>query len=94
MLNVGTIGSRSRNNFPVSKNMKIVERLTPTSANTIDYRITVSDPEDYTGSWTADLPWVRDSSYKMFEYACHEDNDMIRHYIDATKAKHEQQAAK
>ena len=93
MLNVGTIGSRSRNNFPVSKNLKIVERLTPTSADTIDYRITVSDPEDYTGSWTADLPWVRDSSYKMFEYACHEGNDMIRNYITSSRAKRAQEAA-
>ena len=93
MLNVGTIGSRSRNNFPVSKNMKIVERLTPTSANTIDYRITVSDPEDYTASWTADLPWVRDESYRMFEYACHEGNDMIRNYITSSRAKRAQEAA-
>ncbi len=92
MLNVGTIGSRSRNNMPVSKHMKIVERLKPTGPNTIDYRITVSDPEDYQGTWTADLPWVRDQSYKMFEYACHEDNSMIRHYITSNRAKRAQEA--
>ena len=74
--------------------MKIVERLTPTGPNSIDYKITVSDPEDYVSSWTADLPWRRDSSYKMFEYACHEDNSMIRHYIDASHAKRKQQASK
>ena len=94
MLNVGTVGVPPGDKLPVSAKTKITERLTPTGPNTIDYKITVDDPEDYVAPWTADLPWVRDSSYKMFEYACHEDNDMIRHYIDATKAKHEQQAAK
>jgi hypothetical protein len=94
MLNVGTVGVPPGDKLPVSAKTKITERLTPTGPNTIDYKITVDDPEDYVSSWTADLPWVRDSSYKMFEYACHEDNDMIRHYIDATKAKHQQQAAK
>ena len=94
MLNVGTVGVPPGDKLPVSAKTKITERLTPTGPNTIDYKITVDDPEDYVAPWTADLPWVRDSSYKMFEYACHEDNDMIRHYIDATKAKHEQQASK
>ncbi len=94
MLNVGTIGSRSRNNMPVSDKMKIVEKLIPTGPDTIDYRITVTDPENYTGSWTADLPWVRDSSYRMYEYACHEGNDMIRNYITSSRAKRAKQAEK
>jgi hypothetical protein len=93
MLNVGTIGSRSHNDMPVSEKMKIVERLTPTGPNTIDYRITVDDPENYTAPWTADLPWVRDDTYKMFEYACHEGNDMIRNYITSSRAKRVQAAA-
>ncbi len=94
MVNVGTVGTPPGDKMPVSKHMKIVERLTPTGPNSIDYKITVSDPEDYVSSWTADLPWRRDSSYKMFEYACHEDNSMIRHYIDASHAKRKQQASK
>ncbi len=93
MTNVGTTGAPRGDNMPVSDKMKIVERLTPTSANTIDYTITVSDPENYVSPWTADLPWQRDQSYKMFEYACHEDNSMIRHYIDSSRAKRAQQAS-
>ena len=92
MTNIGTSGSPRHNDMPVSKNMKIVERLTPTGPDTIDYKITVTDPEDYTAPWTADLPWKKDPGYKMFEYACHEDNDMIRHYITSSRAKRAQQA--
>jgi len=94
MTNVGTSGAPRGDNMPVGKNMKITERLTPTGPDTIDYKITVSDPENYTADWTADLPWKKDPSYKMFEYACHEDNDMIRHYIDSSHAKRAQQAKK
>jgi hypothetical protein len=94
MTNVGTSGAPRGDNMPVSDKMKIVERLTPTGPDTIDYKITVTDPEDYTAPWTADLPWVRDSSYRMYEYACHEDNSMIRHYIDSSRAKRAQQAKK
>ena len=92
LVNVGTVGAPPGDKLPVSKNMKITETLTPTGPDTIDYKIKVEDPEDYVSSWTADVPWQRDSSYQMFEYACHEDNSMIRHYIDATKAKKAQQA--
>ena len=94
MTNVGTSGAPRGDNMPVSDKMKIVERLTPTGPDTIDYKITVTDPQDYTAPWTADLPWVRDSSYRMYEYACHEDNSMIRHYIDSSRAKRAQQAKK
>ena len=93
VLNVGTVGVPPGDKMPMSKGAKVVERLTPTGPNSIDYKITYSDPKYYTASWTADLPWVRDDSYRAYEYACHEDNSMIRHYIDATKAKKAQQAS-
>jgi hypothetical protein len=92
LVNVGTVGTPPGDKMPVGKNMKITEILTPTGPDSIDYRITVDDPEDYVATWTADVPWVRDNTYKMFEYACHEDNDMIRHYIDTSRAKRAQQA--
>jgi hypothetical protein len=93
VLNVGTVGVPPGDKMPMSKDAKITERLTPTGPNSIDYKITYSDPKYYKASWTADLPWQRDPSYRMYEYACHEDNSMIRHYIDATKAKKAQQAS-
>ena len=93
MLNVGTVGSNAHGNtMPVSATAKITERLTPTGPNSIDYKITYSDPEDYVASWTADVPWKRDSSYRMYEYACHEGNETIPDYITNSRAKKAQEA--
>jgi hypothetical protein len=45
------------------------------SANTIEYRATVEDPNTYTSAWTAVLPLTRGgASDRLFEYACHEGN--------------------
>ncbi len=93
MLNVGTVGSNAHGNtMPVSATAKITERLTPTGPNSMDYKITYSDPEDYVSSWTADVPWRRNSSYRMYEYACHEGDEAIRDYITSARAKAAQQA--
>jgi hypothetical protein len=32
------------------------------------------------------MPWVRDDSYGVYEYACHEANYMIGDYISASRA--------
>jgi hypothetical protein len=45
-----------------------------------------------THPWTARFPLKRDQSYKLLEYACHEDNRMIRDWITVSRA--EQEAAK
>ena len=82
----GTTGAPRGNNMPISENAVITERLTPTGPDTIDYEITVDDPTVYTTSWTAKLPWERDDSYEMFEYACHEGQYMVRDYINASRA--------
>jgi hypothetical protein len=39
------------------------------------------------------LPWKRDDSYQIFEYACHEDNDAICNYITSSRARRAQEAA-
>jgi hypothetical protein len=64
-----------------STQMKIVEHLKRTGPNDLMYTITVNDPVTQTASWTAQLPWKRDETYTIYEYACHEDNEAIRNYI-------------
>jgi hypothetical protein len=56
-----------------SDKMKLVERLTRTDANTLDYTYTVSDPETWTKPWTASIT-LRKSDGQLYEYACHEGN--------------------
>jgi len=59
---------------PHSEALHMVERFTRVSSNTINYQITVDDPQEFSAPWTAALPFTRDDSYQMFEYACHEGN--------------------
>ena len=67
--------------IPTSRGLKIVERLTRTSADAIDYEIAVEDPVVLTQPWKAAFPLARDANYRFYEYACHEDNSAIRNFI-------------
>ena len=52
---------------------RVVERLTRTGGDTIDYRVTVTDDAEWTGPWTALMPMTAIEG-PIFEYACHEGN--------------------
>jgi hypothetical protein len=78
--------------IPTSREMRIVERLTRTASDTIDYELTVEDPEVLTEPWKAAFPLQRDDAYRMFEYACHEDNSAIRNFIETSRFERRQQA--
>jgi hypothetical protein len=93
MTNIGTTGSPRENNMPVSESSKITERFTPTGEGALTYTMTFEDPTLYTAPWTAVLDWRMDPDYGMFEYACHEGNDMIPNYINASRAQRAQAAA-
>ena len=54
--------------------------------DTIEYQMTVEDPEILTtGKWSAAFPLKLDNQYMMFEYACHEGNTAIRNYIETSR---------
>ena len=77
--------------IPTSRRMRIVERFTRTAADTIDYEIAVEDPDVLTEPWKAAFPLQRDDAYRMFEYACHEDNSAIRNFIETSRFERRQQ---
>ena len=56
-----------------TESMRLVERLTRVDTETLLYEFTVTDPETWTGPWTASVP-LRLNPEPMFEYACHEGN--------------------
>ena len=64
-----------------STQMKLIETFDRTGKDTMTYTVTVIDPVTQTAQWTARLPWKRDDSYEIYEYACHEDNEAVRNYI-------------
>lgn len=65
----------SKTNFRGSTDrLRLVERLTRVSTDTIDYRFTVSDPTTWAQPWTAQIP-LNQNDGPLYEYACHEGND-------------------
>ena len=65
------------------RDMRVVERFTLTDENTIDYRATLEDPRAFTAPWTLGIPLIRDESYVIYEYACHEGNYGLEHILSA-----------
>jgi hypothetical protein len=57
-----------------SEALHVVERFTLVSHDTLNYQVTVDDPNVYERPWTVSRTLQRDDKYKMFEYACHEGN--------------------
>jgi hypothetical protein len=84
MTNAGVPGSPPLT--PSSENMRLVERFTRTAEDTIEYKMTVTDPEILsTGSFSAEFPWKLDNEYGMYEFACHEGNTAVRNYIETSR---------
>jgi hypothetical protein len=82
--NYGVSGSPT-GNTPSTVNMHTVERFTRIDEDTIDYELTVEDPEVLTRPFTIAYPMKRDDSYRFFEYACHEGNTAVRNYIETSR---------
>jgi hypothetical protein len=88
LTNLGVPGS-PREPHPSSERLRIVERLTRTGEETIEYEITVDDPVTMTAPFTIAYPMQRDDSYRLFEYACHEGNTAVRNYIETSRYERE-----
>jgi hypothetical protein len=71
---------------PASDALRVTERFTRTSRDTIEYRATVDDPKTWTGPWTVSFPLKRDDSYGFYEYACHEGNNAMRNILSGARA--------
>jgi len=71
---VETTNFNSRRRFHgATENLKLVERFTRVDDDTIDYRLTVSDPQTFTQPWTLENNlWRTDES--IYEVGCHEGN--------------------
>jgi hypothetical protein len=75
---------------PETDKMTTMERFTRTAPDTIEYKMTISDPDVLaTGSYTIAYPMYLDNKYEFFEYACHEGNTAIRNYIETSRFERE-----
>ena len=67
---------------------KITERFVRVDATTLNYEFTVEDPKTWTRPWTARIPWNKiDPDEQMYEYACHEDNYDMVHFLTGARAR-------
>jgi hypothetical protein len=69
-----------------SESLKLVERFTPVSATTVEWRVTVDDAGTWTRPWTFALNLTKDASQDVFEYACHEGNYAMKNILSAARA--------
>src|SRR5215471_15105154 len=71
---VETTNFSDKNSFRGSdENLKLTEKFTRTSAETILYEFTINDPTAFTKPWSAQVPMNRMQG-PIIEYACHEGN--------------------
>jgi hypothetical protein len=71
---VETTNFNGRNPYQgASENMRLIERFTRMSEDTVRYQFTVDDPATWTRPWSAEVPWKRTIG-PLFEHACHEGN--------------------
>ncbi|HEY7448206.1 MAG TPA: hypothetical protein VH702_08655 [Vicinamibacterales bacterium] len=69
-----------------SENMKLTERFTRVSEDTIRYQFTVEDPSTWTRPWSAEVPWAK-AIGPLFEHACHEGNYGLYNILAGARAE-------
>jgi hypothetical protein len=70
---------------PETTDFHVVERFTRTAPDTIEFRMTVSDPKVMKSDYTVSYPMYLDNKYEFYEYACHEGNTAVRNYIETSR---------
>jgi hypothetical protein len=77
------------------RTLRLIERFTPTSADKVEWSVTVDDPTSWNRPWTFAMPLTRNEKEAVFEYACHEGNRAMANLLSAARAqeKAEQDAA-
>ena len=54
--------------------VKMTERFTRVGADTLNWEVTINDPNTYVKPWTVMIP-LKGKAEQVFEYACHEGNE-------------------
>jgi len=84
-LNTSAAGARIKG-IPQSAGEHVIERFKRVDANTIDYRVTIDDPEVYTKTFQVSVPLTREQNYMIYEYACHEGNQAVENVLKGGRA--------
>ena len=82
----GKVTARGLTAFGGTEGLTVVERFTRVDDDTIDYRVTVTDPAIWSGPWTASIPMTAMEG-TLFEYACHEGNYAMGNMLAGARAE-------
>jgi hypothetical protein len=77
---------------PTTDALKLTERFTRTSPDTIQYEVTIDDPKTYVRPWKVSFPILQEPGYENFEYACHEGNHAMFNSLSGARALEQQPA--
>ena len=64
----------NRDGLPHTSQLHLVERLTRTNFETLNYEVTIDDPGAYTAPWTSGYTLGWSKGLALFEYVCQENN--------------------
>jgi hypothetical protein len=67
--------------------LRLVERLTRTATDMIEYEIAISDPDTWVRPWTVLLPLTTQAGYEIYPFECHEGNQALRNMLSAARAE-------
>jgi hypothetical protein len=69
-----------------SAGLRLIERLTRTGRDSIQYQVTFIDPATWMAPWTAALDLkARPDNAGVYEYACHEGNYGLSHMLSTSR---------
>jgi hypothetical protein len=69
-----------------TEKLRLIERFTRTSADTVKYEFTIDDPATFTKKWTAAIP-MSNTDETIYEYACHEGNYGLANILRAARVQ-------
>jgi hypothetical protein len=76
-----------------SDKLHVTEKFTRTDAETILYEFTVDDPGTWAKPWSAQIPWTKSATERIFEYACQEGNYGMANILSGVRATEAKEAA-
>jgi hypothetical protein len=68
-----------------SRSLRLTERFTRVDDETLQYEVTVDDPQTWVRPWRLSFPLIRESAYQLFEYACHEGNRALPNILRGSR---------
>jgi hypothetical protein len=66
--------------------LRLVERFARTSANRVEWSVTVNDPATWTKPWTFSMPLTQTDAEPVLEFACHEGNYALPHILSGARS--------